>query len=99
VLFHPTLPPAVIDVSPYWRPTPFASAVVVADALVWEGAEESLLHAVDGEPRMGQYLLRALIFRLVADHPARPQPADGRCLPDPYVRAVRLAIETAAQEA
>ena len=99
VLFHPTLPPAVIDVSPYWRPTPFASAVVVADALVWEGADESLLQAVDGEPRMGQYLLRALIFRLVAEHPARPQPAGGRCLLDPYVRAVRLAIQTAAQEA
>jgi uncharacterized protein (TIGR02569 family) len=69
VLFHPTLPPAVIDFAPYWRPAAFASAVVVADALCWEGALPSLGDAV--EP---QYLLRALIFRGVtsiefgADH-------------------------------
>jgi uncharacterized protein (TIGR02569 family) len=58
VLFHPTLPPAVIDFAPYWRPPAFASAVVVADALCWEGAPPSLADAV--EP---QYLLRALIYR------------------------------------
>jgi len=58
VLFHPTLPPAVIDFAPYWRPTAFASAIVVADALCWEGAPPSLADAV--EP---QYLLRALIYR------------------------------------
>ena len=46
VLFAPGLPPAVIDFSPYWRPTGFASAVVVGDALAWEGADESLLDAV-----------------------------------------------------
>jgi hypothetical protein len=60
VLFDDQLPPAVIDFSPYWRPTAFASAIVVADALVWEGAPDELADAVDP-----QYLLRALIYRAV----------------------------------
>ena len=47
VLFADGLPPAVIDFSPYWRPPAFASAVVVGDALLWEGADESLLAAVE----------------------------------------------------
>jgi uncharacterized protein (TIGR02569 family) len=38
VLFDRSLPPAIIYLSPYWRPTSYASAIVVADALVWEGA-------------------------------------------------------------
>ena len=46
ILFDDALPPAVIDVSLYWRPPSFASAIVVADALVWEGADETLLAAV-----------------------------------------------------
>ena len=58
VLFHDELPPAIIDFTPYWRPLEFASAIVVADALVWEGAPPELADAVDP-----QYLLRALIYR------------------------------------
>ena len=58
VLFHDTLPPAIIDFAPYYRPTQFASAIVVADALCWEGAPPELAGAVD--PR---YLLRALVYR------------------------------------
>jgi uncharacterized protein (TIGR02569 family) len=58
VLFHDTLPPAIIDFTPYWRPREFAGAVVVADALVWEGAPPELADVVDA-----QYLLRALIYR------------------------------------
>jgi uncharacterized protein (TIGR02569 family) len=60
VLFHDELPPAIIDFSPYWRPREYASAIVVADALTWEGAPDELAGAVDP-----QYLLRALIFRTV----------------------------------
>jgi len=40
VLFAEDAPPAVIDLAPYWRPPAFASAIVVTDALVWEGADE-----------------------------------------------------------
>jgi uncharacterized protein (TIGR02569 family) len=58
VLFHPTLPPAIIDFAPYWRPTAFASAVAVADALCWEGAPPALADAVSTS-----YLVRALVFR------------------------------------
>lgn len=60
VLFHDELPPAIIDFAPYWRPTEFASAIVVADALNWEGASDELAHVVHP-----QYLLRALVYRAV----------------------------------
>lgn len=66
VLFEPGLPPLVIDFSLYWRPTQYAAAVVVADALVFEGAPRGLIDELD-QPTACQYLLRALIFRAVAD--------------------------------
>jgi hypothetical protein len=46
----------IIDFPPYWRPPAFASAIVVADALVWEGADEWLLHAVGHIRRFPQFL-------------------------------------------
>lgn len=58
VLFHDELPPAIIDFAPYWRPTEYATAIVVTDAVLWEGAPEDLLRSVHP-----QYLLRALIYR------------------------------------
>jgi uncharacterized protein (TIGR02569 family) len=58
VLFDDELPPAIIDFTPYWRPLEFQSAVVVADALIWESAPPELADAVEPE-----YLLRALIYR------------------------------------
>ena len=67
VLFHDSLPPAVIDVSPYWRPTGYADAVVVADAVAWEGAGDDLVERLlrrQGE----QLLLRAVLFRVAVDH-------------------------------
>jgi uncharacterized protein (TIGR02569 family) len=66
VLFTDGLPPAVIDLSLYWRPTAFATAIVVADALVWEGADESLVESVLDVDDFGQMLARALLYRLVA---------------------------------
>jgi len=27
----------VIDFSPYWRPAEYATAIIIADAVVWEG--------------------------------------------------------------
>jgi uncharacterized protein (TIGR02569 family) len=58
VLFHDTLPPAIIDFAPYWRPTEYATAIIVTDAVLWEDAPSELLR--EAHP---QYLLRALIFR------------------------------------
>jgi uncharacterized protein (TIGR02569 family) len=60
VLFHDELPPAIVDFAPQWRPTTYASAIVVADALCWEDAPVELAEAVDP-----QYLLRALVYRAV----------------------------------
>ncbi|WP_270888788.1 phosphotransferase [Pedococcus sp. 5OH_020] len=61
VLVHPGLPPAIIDVSPYWRPVAYAEGVVVADALCWHAADASMLD------RLGVSIAaaaRALLFRL-----------------------------------
>lgn len=61
VLFADGLPPAIIDVSPYWRPPSYAEGVVVADALCWH----------DAPPALGEILgvpvaavARALLFRM-----------------------------------
>jgi hypothetical protein len=92
VLFAPGVAPAIIDLAPYWRPPAFASAIVVADALVWEGADATLLEAVAHVERFEQYLLRALVYRAVtdrlfrADEPIRPNHDD------PYLPVVELAL-------
>lgn len=74
VHLHQGRPPLVIDLSLYWRPTAFASAVVVVDALLFEGAGTELVDSVAaGEgPEFTQCLLRALIFRATTDHLLRP---------------------------
>jgi uncharacterized protein (TIGR02569 family) len=73
VLFHPDLPPAIIDLSPYWRPPAFASAIVAVDALIWEGAGRDVLSIVEGHPDASQHLLRAAVFRIVMDHLCNPE--------------------------
>jgi uncharacterized protein (TIGR02569 family) len=65
VLFSDSLPPAVIDLAIYWRPPRFATAIVVGDALAWEEADEKLLTAVSDLSDFPQFLLRALIYRIV----------------------------------
>jgi uncharacterized protein (TIGR02569 family) len=67
VLFADGLPPLVIDLSPYWRPPTTAAAIVVADALIFEGADSGVVDRACHMPLFGQYLLRALIFRIVTD--------------------------------
>lgn len=53
--------PAVIDVSPYWRPTAYAEGVVVADALCWHGADRD---AVERAGVSRSAVARALLFRI-----------------------------------
>jgi len=97
VLFDSAQPPAIIDFSPNWRPTAYASAIVIADALVWEGADRQVLDAVADIGDFGQYLVRALIFRAVTDwiasqeEPANPAAEDN----DRWERAVNLACQLA----
>ena len=96
VLFDNELPPAVIDFSPYWRPVAFAAAIVVADALVWEGADARLLDAVSGTADFGQYLIRALIYRGVTSWLLTSKDPVTACGHDPWLPAVDLACRLAA---
>lgn len=66
VLFHDSLPPAVIDVSPYWRPAGYATAIVVADAVAWGGAGDDLVERLLRE-QGDQLLMRAVLFRVATD--------------------------------
>jgi uncharacterized protein (TIGR02569 family) len=92
VLFADGRPPLVIDLSPYWRPPAYASAIVAADALAFEGARPDQLAPLLAGPEAVQYLLRALLFRAVTDLVAAPGAADrvGR-----YTSAVDLAVRLA----
>jgi uncharacterized protein (TIGR02569 family) len=95
VLFAAGLPPAIIDLSLFWRPPSYASAIVVADALVWEGAGVDLLESVAHIEDWEQFLLRALIFRAVTDELFREELPDRTAHEDPYGPAVELACERA----
>ena len=61
VLFAPGLPPALIDLSLYWRSPSYAEGVVIADALCWQGADASVLGLL-GVPV--EAVARPLYFRM-----------------------------------
>lgn len=65
VLFSEELPPAVIDFSPYWRPVEFAIGVIIADAIVWEGADMSLIETGGIFSNFYQHLARAELRRVI----------------------------------
>jgi uncharacterized protein (TIGR02569 family) len=67
VLYEPGLPPAIIDWAPYWRPTSWAAAVAVVDALCWHGADEELVRRWSHLAEWSQMLLRALLYRMITD--------------------------------
>jgi len=71
VLFAGSAPPAVIDITPYWRPAVWSAAVIAVDALSWGGAQTELLAEWAHLPEWPQMLLRALLFRLAVSlsHP------------------------------
>lgn len=62
VLLHAVHPPAVIDLSPYWRAPSFAEGVVVADALTWHDAPVDLAPELDVTP---EAVARGLLFRVL----------------------------------
>lgn len=66
VLTHPGLPPAVIDISPYWRPAAYATAIALvdhaADGPDGDGLDPDLLG-----PHGQQLLIRALLFRAMSE--------------------------------
>jgi len=66
VLFAEGQPPAIIDLSLVWRPVAYAEAIVIVDALLWYDADPEILDLIE-PAEAEQMLLRALIFRLLAD--------------------------------
>ena len=90
VLFADPLPPAVIDFAFYWRPAAYARAVVVADALAWEGATPDDLAAATSGEGFGQFLARALLARIVTDWLADAQSAPAHS--PAYTSGVDLAV-------
>jgi uncharacterized protein (TIGR02569 family) len=71
VLFDHDGRPALIELTPGWRPKEWAAAVVVVDALAWGGADDDLLKRWAHLSEWPQMLLRALLYRLAlhAQHP------------------------------
>jgi uncharacterized protein (TIGR02569 family) len=67
VLFAEHQAPAVIDLSPFWRPAGYALAIAAVDVLVWSGAPPTILGALEDQRHIDQLLLRALLFRLVTE--------------------------------
>ncbi|GHJ46500.1 TIGR02569 family protein [Catellatospora sp. TT07R-123] len=90
VLFAPGLAPAVIDISPYWRPPQYAEGVVVADALCWHGAPATLWKTVDVPVAA---VARALLFRMATTNERVAAGADGVDLRD---EARRYGLAAAA---
>ena len=80
----------MIDLSPYWRPAEFATAIVVADAIAWEGAGVAELKPAMGVDRFGQLPVRAILYRLVADLIADPDSMGARATAD--APAISLAL-------
>jgi len=65
VVWHDELAPGVIDLSPYWRPTAYADAIVIADSVAYRQAGPEVVEEhvrVHGE----QLLIRAVLFRVGA---------------------------------
>jgi uncharacterized protein (TIGR02569 family) len=92
VLFADSLEPAVIDVTPYWRPAGFAAAVVVADAVCWHEADlDTLLPATSAIAEFPQLLVRAAIYRLATAL------VFGESELDAYATVIRLAERLVAR--
>lgn len=90
VLFADGLPPAVIDVSPYWRPAVYAQAIIVADALDWYEADASILDLVADIPDIHQLMVRAEIFRIAILDGMHREGADTLDAVSEHMRTVEL---------
>jgi uncharacterized protein (TIGR02569 family) len=67
VLFADDCEPAVIDLSPYWRPASYAMTLTVVDAVLWYGASVELLNELAHIDDRRQMVARSLVFRLAID--------------------------------
>ncbi len=64
VLLAEGLPPAVIDMSCYWRPPSWALAVIAADSIAWHEAGPDVVTLIPG-PHPVAMVARAALYRLV----------------------------------
>jgi uncharacterized protein (TIGR02569 family) len=98
VLFADDEPPAIIDLSLYWRPVGYSAALVVGDALTWEGASIDILRLIEPFAEWRQLLLRAVLFRILVNELARrAEPARGD-LSAEYRRIVELVLSLVTAE-
>jgi uncharacterized protein (TIGR02569 family) len=74
VLFAGDAAPAVIDLTPYWRPGGWAIGVLAVDAVACVGAPIELLGEWSDGPDWPQLVRRAALFRLAVSlaHPRTP---------------------------
>jgi uncharacterized protein (TIGR02569 family) len=98
VLFVDDLPPAIIDLSLYWRPVSYSAALVVGDALTWEGASPDILRLIEPFAEWRQLLLRAVLFRILVNELARRAEPTRRDLSEEYRGVVDLVISLATAE-
>lgn len=97
VLFAKGLAPAIIDLSLYWRPVGYSAALVVADALTWEGAPQETVHLLESFTDWPQLLVRAVLFRVLVSELARraePLRADAEEAYRPIVSSALAAAST-----
>jgi uncharacterized protein (TIGR02569 family) len=66
ILYHEGMAPGIIDFSPYWRPVEYSLAIMLADAVDWNGVDPSVLDSAKDIPDFWQMLLRAEMFRIGA---------------------------------
>lgn len=92
VLFRDGRPPAVIDLSLYWRPVGYSAALAVGDALTWEGATTDILRLIEHFAEWRQLLLRAVLFRIVVNELARRAEPERGDLSEHYREIVELVL-------
>lgn len=64
ILFHNTLPPAVLDMTPYFRPADYPIADMLVSSMVEnDGVDKSILDLGKNINDFDQLILRALLFR------------------------------------
>jgi uncharacterized protein (TIGR02569 family) len=97
VLFADGLAPAIIDLSLYWRPAGYGAALVVANAIAWEGAPHSTVELLRVIPEWPQLLVRAALFRVIVSELARRAMPWREQIPNYYRPLVELALSFAPE--
>lgn len=80
VLFAGDASPAVVDIEPLWRPAVWASALVVVDSIIADGAPTEVLGLGERYSHWRELVRRALLFRL-AETISGPAPQPSALVP------------------